>query len=565
MKNKIILGDNLQLPLDFVTQTQAILAKRGVGKSYTASVEAEEMLKAGQQVVVIDPTGAWWGLKSSADGKHPGFSIVVFGGEHADVPLEETAGEIIATAIVENRFSAILDLSLFRKGQIGRFMPGFLETLYRINREAMHLIVDEADAMAPQRPFGEEARMLGAMEDVVRRGRKRGIGCTLITQRPAVLNKNVLTQCEILCAMRLIHPKDIDAIGDWVAVHGDPGKAKTMIESLPSLPIGTAWFWAPGWGDIFTRVKIRRRETFDSSATPEVGKSAIKPTVLAPVDIRKLGSQIQATVQKVQENDPKQLRRRIADLERQLVSKGKIADPQTVQRAIDQAVRQCETQQQFKIKDLEKTIRQLQGVLTDIQRRATVVITPVPNTEKASTHLQSPTESAFRPRAVPRKEPVFSEGKLRAGAERMLAALVQWHPNGMAEGQMRSHAGMKKSGTFSTYMSDLRSRDLIEARDGMIFATQAGIDYFGGNIPAAPSTTEDVLSVWEPKLREGARRILRILVSVKGEAIALDELAERSGMVRSGTFSTYLSDLRTAKLIITGNSAARANRETLFL
>jgi DNA helicase HerA-like ATPase len=92
MKNKIILGDNLQLPLDFVTQTQAILAKRGVGKSYTASVEAEEMLKAGQQVVVIDPTGAWWGLKSSADGKHPGFSIVVFGGEHADVPLEETAG-----------------------------------------------------------------------------------------------------------------------------------------------------------------------------------------------------------------------------------------------------------------------------------------------------------------------------------------------------------------------------------------------------------------------------------------------------------------------------------------
>jgi DNA helicase HerA-like ATPase len=78
-------------------------------------------------------------------------------------------------------------------------MTPFLETLYRLNREAMHLFVDEADSIAPQKPFGEEARMLGAMEDVVRRGGIRGIGTTLITQRPAVINKNVLTQCEILC------------------------------------------------------------------------------------------------------------------------------------------------------------------------------------------------------------------------------------------------------------------------------------------------------------------------------------------------------------------------------
>ena len=242
------IGEGLRLPLDFVTQTQAILAKRGAGKSYCASVQAEEMLKADQQVVVIDPTGAWWGLKSSADGKHPGFSIVVFGGEHPDVPLEENSGEIVASAIVEHRFSAILDLSLFRKGQMTRFMAPFLEALYRLNRDAMHLIVDEADAIAPQRPFSEEARTLGAMEDVVRRGRRRGIGCTMISQRPQVLNKNILTQSQILCALRLVHPKDIDAIEEWVNVHGDQERAKEMIASLPSLPIGVAWFWSPGWG-----------------------------------------------------------------------------------------------------------------------------------------------------------------------------------------------------------------------------------------------------------------------------------------------------------------------------
>ena len=34
------------------------------------------------------------------------------------------------------------------------------------------------------------------MEDLVRRGRARGLGITLITQRPAVLNKDVLTQVD---------------------------------------------------------------------------------------------------------------------------------------------------------------------------------------------------------------------------------------------------------------------------------------------------------------------------------------------------------------------------------
>jgi DNA helicase HerA-like ATPase len=57
---KLNISDDLKLPLDFVTQTQAILAKKRVGKTYTAKVQAEELLKANQQIVAIDPTGAWW-------------------------------------------------------------------------------------------------------------------------------------------------------------------------------------------------------------------------------------------------------------------------------------------------------------------------------------------------------------------------------------------------------------------------------------------------------------------------------------------------------------------------
>lgn len=170
------------------------------GDSMWTNFPVSEASKQKQQVLVVDPTGAWYGIRSSADGEQPGFEFVIFGGEHADVPLEDTAGELVATTIVEQGFSAVLDLSLFRKAQLQRFMAPFLETLYRLNRNAMLLVVDEADTVAPQKPFGEEARTLGAMQDVVRRGRIRGIGCVMFTQRPQVLNKDVLTQADMLIA-----------------------------------------------------------------------------------------------------------------------------------------------------------------------------------------------------------------------------------------------------------------------------------------------------------------------------------------------------------------------------
>ena len=209
----LILSDELKLPLEAVTRTFSILAMKGVGKTHCGVVMTEEMLKAGQNVIVIDPIGVWWGLRSSKDGRSEGHSVVIFGGEHGDAPLEETAGETIASAIVQNNFSAILDLSQMRKGAQVRLMTAFAESLYRLNRRPLHLMVDEADAFAPQRPMKGEERLLGSFEDIVRRGRARGLGVTLITQRAAIINKNVLTQTEVLVCLRVMAPQDREAFG----------------------------------------------------------------------------------------------------------------------------------------------------------------------------------------------------------------------------------------------------------------------------------------------------------------------------------------------------------------
>jgi DNA helicase HerA-like ATPase len=56
--------------------------------------------------------------------------------------------------------------------------------LYHRNRDPLHLVLDEADALAPQRTDPGGQRLLGAIEDLVRRGRARGIGLSMISQSP---------------------------------------------------------------------------------------------------------------------------------------------------------------------------------------------------------------------------------------------------------------------------------------------------------------------------------------------------------------------------------------------
>src|SRR5437016_1325037 len=135
MKSALKIAAGLSLPPEIVTETVAVLAKRRVGKSYTMRRIVEQLLEARQQVVIVDPKGDQWGIRSSADGTKPGFPVVILGGEHGDVPLEVNSGEVVAKLVVEERVSILLDLSVFRKHEMATFMTAFLENLYRLKAQ----------------------------------------------------------------------------------------------------------------------------------------------------------------------------------------------------------------------------------------------------------------------------------------------------------------------------------------------------------------------------------------------------------------------------------------------
>jgi hypothetical protein len=265
---KFNISDKLSLPRNSITWVNSFLAKRGAGKTYNASVLAEEMLKNNIPIVVIDGMGIWWGLRVGKDGSGDGLPIVVFGGEHADIPLDPLKAKQMAKAIVETNISAVIDLSGLSKGMSRRIVAEFLDEMYKINRVERHVFIEEADLWAPQRVIGpEQAVCLGAMDNFVRRGGNHNLGCSLITQRSAVLNKDLLTQSDCLIILRTLAPQDKKAIQSWVEEQTDEDRKalNEWYDTLKSLKNGEAWVWHPENPKIFKKVQFRKRETFHAT------------------------------------------------------------------------------------------------------------------------------------------------------------------------------------------------------------------------------------------------------------------------------------------------------------
>jgi hypothetical protein len=577
MAKGLRVASDLELPLEAAETTWAILGKKGSGKSTTAVDLVEEVLKHAQiPVAVLDPTGVWWGIRSSADGKSAGFPLTIFGGDHKDAPLEATAGELMADVVAEDRASCVFDLSYFNVRELQRFAYDFLSRLYLKNRHAMFLVLDEADDFAPQVIRGGEKggyaeRMLGAAERLVKQGRVRGIAPCFITQRPASLNKNVLSQIDSLVVMRLLSPHDRDAIKEWVKYNGTAEQLAELQADLATLDTGTGYIWSPETLDLFRKVAFRPSETFDSRRKPRAGKQIAPPKVLAAVDLKKLEHKMSALIDRAKADDPKELRAEIAKLKKQLDKPlcQPVADKPTIDRAVMAAL--VEQHSQFiargnaALEAIYKVRPALEAVDAAIAAMTDYTKTPVMTVHTNGQPLKPATAGALVDvaRAATRQfghAPAASKASFPKGEKAVLAAIAQY-PNGVYRNQLTVLTGYKKT-SRDAYIARLRDRAYIDVvTDGRILALNAGVEALGNDY-SPPLTGQARREKYLKELPAGESKVLQAAIEVFPEAVLRETVSAVTGYKKTSR-DAYIARLRARELIEAGRDGIRAS-EDLF-
>lgn len=586
MSKYLQLGKGLRLPIDWITLATVVYGARGSGKTSFGRVTAEEAHKAGQRFCAIDLKGDWYGLKSSADGKSDGLEVVVFGGEHADVPLEPDAGAFVGETVAKLEQSTILDFELFSKGKQIRFLASFFEALYHHNREPLLLLLDEAQRYAPQKPGPDEARTLGAVQDLVKLGRKHGIGPVLFTQRGAGLSKEVSELCDLLVAFRTPGPLDQDRIKDWLDANATKPERELVMGQLSGLATGTAVF-ASGHPELktFGVFPVRRPDTFDSSATPKVGQRRLEPKKLAKADLTAITAKMADAIERAKADDPKALRARIADLEKQAAKVkappvapavkptiervevpvlvdvpglDEIAALNTFEQLDKQLDQLVSAATRTKI-DLLNAKRALKAQLTDYRkavdraradaskRAKTSTTYPKCQPDPLSVNQAQPRESAHPPSRQngTSQNGGAADASLGKGELAVLTAIAQHH-DGVTREQLTVLTGYKRS-SRDAYLQRLRAAGHTEETGGRILATDGGRRALGSSWQPLP-TGAALREHWLGRLPEGERAVLEIAIAAHPDWVTRDAISDSTGYKRSSR-DAYIQRLRARRLL----------------
>lgn len=575
MTNQLALSPTLSLPLEFATRAIAIFGIRGAGKTNTASVLVEELLDRNLPTVIIDPTDAWWGIRSE-------FPVFIFGGSHGDVPLQETDGKVVAQFIVAEKVPVVLSLRHLRKGAQRRFVTEFCEELYHLkgqmeNRTSLMVVIDECPLFVPQKVLGETARVVGAIEDLITRGRNAGFGVTLISQRPATVNKDVLTQVDVIITHRITSPQDRKALGDWFddKVSLDPAQSTaSVLDTLSTMKEGMSWVWAPTL-DILSKVQIRKRRTFDSSATPKIGEVVTAPKNLRDVDLEVLKGKMGAALQAAKDNDPAALKARIRQLEGEVsrmaagpdqgvpppviqpLSKSSMDVIANTAQSID-AFRQ-QTEYLFaKAEELRKAFSNIGAEVSKLEHR----FPAMRQDPRARPILRNHAPQAATFRAAARQNGDRQDISA-VMARKMLIALAQ-HRGGLAKSQILLHTGYSASGSTSAAFTWLTQNGLAEGPGNSLRITEAGLKTLGDYEPLPLGEALRFFLLHGDKLSTMEKAILERVAGFYPHTVTKGEVLKLTGYSASGSTSKAFTRLRTYGYVITQGPSTLRAAEQLF-
>lgn len=561
----------------------ALLGMTGAGKTSVSKIAiVEPDLRANRRVIIMDPTGAWWGLRLKKDGKKPGFPIYIFGGDHGDYPLKAVNAGMLAEAFARSSDSAIFDMSMMTVSERTTFFTEFAETFRRRNKGWVRFVIDEAHLFMPQqgaKSGGGVPTMLHAGNNLVSLGRSRGLRVVMISQRASKLHKDSLTQASALIAMRVMHPLDRGAVEDWVKDQAKPGEGAQVIASLSHLKAGEAWVWAP-LANMLERIQFPMPSTFDSSAAPDQGED--DGPQLEPINLDTLKGRLASV-----EADRKA---QIAKLTAQVNAKpvAPAVDSQAIERARQEgrSAGEAETAPIWFRRGVEHMaehiarLSQPEIIVYGLKQFKAVGALPssvaagkdgcrVPEPKKIAQVLLPPARSRQElpikipnPDRMPQTGIPTSSGNLSKAERKIMTALAQY-PDGRTKSQIAILTGYAVSGGgFNNAISSLRSAGRLTSTGDLYRATAEGVDSLGSFDPLPHG--DALLQHWYAQLGKAERACLEGLVAAYPNSLTKQDVAAAAGYEPSGGgFNNALSRLRTLELMTGRGDDLRAS-DSLF-
>ncbi|MEW6257951.1 MAG: ATP-binding protein [Pseudomonadota bacterium] len=252
-------GEEAALDLEELLATRLLVqGNSGSGKSHLLRRLLEQSAPWVQQAV-IDPEGDFVTLADK-------YGHVVVDAQRGENDLQS-----IAARVRQHRVSVVLNLEGLDSEQQMRAAAAFLGGLFDADRDLwypMLVVVDEAQLFAPAAAgeVSDEARRvsLGAMTNLMCRGRKRGLAGVIATQRLAKLAKNVAAEASNFLMGRTFLDIDMARAADLLGMERRQAEMFRDLQSGNFIALGPALSRRP------LPVRIGAVETGARSTSPRL-------------------------------------------------------------------------------------------------------------------------------------------------------------------------------------------------------------------------------------------------------------------------------------------------------
>lgn len=146
------------------------------------------------------------------------------------------------------------------------FAGGLLRDLFEARKREeippFLLVLEEAHNFCPERSFGE-LKTSKVIRTIAGEGRKFGVGLCVISQRPAKIDKNVVSQCSTQILLKITNPNDLKSV-----ISSSEGVTSDSENEIQKLNIGTCLL--TGVIDIPLKVNIRPRISKHGGETVDI-------------------------------------------------------------------------------------------------------------------------------------------------------------------------------------------------------------------------------------------------------------------------------------------------------